>query len=91
MTEKTVQILLVEDEEAHSELVCRAFEPHVRFNISVAINLKKAQDYLARSTPDLVITDLRLPDGSGIELLALMEGKARFPVVIMTSHGVKGG
>ena len=87
MTEKTVQILLVEDEEAHSELVCRAFEPHVRFNISVAINLKKAQDYLARSTPDLVITDLRLPDGSGIELLALMEGKARFPVVIMTSHG----
>ncbi len=87
MSEKTVQILLVEDEEGHAELVRRAFEPHGKFSISVAISLEKAKDYLAKSTPDLVIADLRLPDGLGIELLPPKGGMARFPVVIMTSHG----
>ena len=99
MSKKTVQILLVEDEEAHAELICRAFEPHGKFSVSVAPNVKKAKDYLAKSTPDLAIADLRLPDGSGIELLALNKGDVGFPVVIMTSHGdeqaaveaIKGG
>ena len=86
-----IRILLVEDEEAHAGLVRRAFEAHAdRFRLAVAGSLREARACLAQeSQPDLLITDLRLPDGRGIELLPA-EDKAerdRFPVVVMTAHG----
>ena len=88
MSEQRVQILLVEDEENHAELVRRAFEPRSgKFSLAVAMDLKEAKEYLAKSTPDLVIADLHLPDGSGAELLAAKEERSQFPVVIMTSYG----
>ena len=88
MSEQRVQILLVEDEEDHAELVRRAFEPRSgKFSLAVAMNLKEAKEYLAKSTPDLLIADLHLPDGNGAELLAAKEERPQFPVVIMTSHG----
>ncbi len=88
MDRHKVNILLVEDEQAHAELVCRTFESRPgRFQLTVAGNLQEARDYLAESTPQLVIADLVLPDGKGIELLPAEEEKPRFPVVVMTAHG----
>ncbi|MEE8392142.1 MAG: PAS domain S-box protein, partial [Anaerolineae bacterium] len=88
MDEQTTHILLVEDEEAHAELVRRAFERHTRrFHLTVAGNLTEARAYLAESPPNLVITDWLLPDGRGTDLLPA-EGEARhFPLVVMTSYG----
>lgn len=80
-------ILLVEDEEAHAELVERAFErlPD-RFRLQVANSLKQARRRLAEHTPDIVVADLLLPDGRGIELLP--DGQEPpFPLVVLTSHG----
>lgn len=81
------RLLLVEDEEAHAELVRRAFEDHGGASIAVAPNLAAAQELLNRGEDafELVLTDLRLPDGLGISLL---DGENRqIPVVIMTSQG----
>ncbi|MCP4536196.1 MAG: response regulator [Chloroflexi bacterium] len=88
MDEQTIHILLVEDEEAHTELIRRAFERHTkRFHLTVVGDLEKARAYLAEFPPNLVITDWLLPDGRGTDLLPV-EGEARhFPLVIMTSHG----
>ncbi len=88
MDEQTIHILLVEDEEAHAELVRRAFERHTgRFHLTVVDNLEKAQGYLAESLPNLVITDWLLPDGQGTDLLPTEGETSRFPLVVMTSHG----
>jgi len=88
MNDKGVHILLVEDEEAHAELVRRAFLARDdAVNLTVVPNLAAARVQLARSLPSLAIVDLRLPDGDGIELLQNELGIALFPVVIMTSHG----
>jgi signal transduction histidine kinase/DNA-binding response OmpR family regulator len=88
-----IHILLVEDEEAHAELVRRAFQrapQPERFHLTVINNLKNARNFLTGFQPDLVIADWLLPDGQGVELLpAGDEARAtrRFPVVMMTSHG----
>ncbi len=88
MTEKKFEILMVEDEASHAELVSRAFEPHVdRFQIVLAGNLAEARHFLAESTPDLVLADLVLPDGRGSDLLAQNTGSRGVPVVVMTSQG----
>jgi two-component system cell cycle sensor histidine kinase/response regulator CckA len=88
MDQDTVHILLVEDEEAHAELMCRAFRSRApSVHLTVAGNLEEARTLQAKYPPDLIIADLFLPDGRATELLSDKGILHSFPVVIMTSHG----
>lgn len=81
-------ILLVEDEEAHAELIRRAFALRgAAKGLAVASTLTEARAYLARSRPDLVIADLLLPDGKGTELLDGDGAGVAYPLMVMTAHG----
>lgn len=87
MTSK-VQILLVEDDLAHSELIHRAFDSRAdRITLTVVRNLEEAKQYIVATPPDLVIMDFLLPDGNGIEFLSEHRTEFSFPIVLMTSHG----
>ena len=73
MNTHPARILLVEDEAAHVVLIRRAFEPHAaQFHLSVAESLEEARTSIARSQPNLVIADLRLPGIGGAELVQRM-------------------
>lgn len=82
-------ILLVEDDEPHSELIRRAFErSSTKVRLTWVSTIRAAQAILSEpEPPDLVITDLRLPDGEGLILLPESREKAAYAVVVMTSHG----
>lgn len=83
-----VHILLVEDEASHAELIRRAFKSRPgQSSLTIVRSLREAQGYLAESSPDLVIVDLLLPDGKGIDLLQTGQEQASFPAILMTSHG----
>lgn len=87
MKKERIHVLLVEDEEAHAELIKRSFESQEDvIQLTVAKSLHEAQESLAEEIPDLAIVDLFLPDGRGLELLD-EEKENDYPVVIMTSHG----
>jgi two-component system, cell cycle sensor histidine kinase and response regulator CckA len=82
-----VRILLVEDEPAHAELIERAFgDDGAEFEVVVAPTLKRAVEALGSYNPDLILTDWRLPDGQGTDLLSETPG-LECPVVVMTGHG----
>jgi PAS domain S-box-containing protein len=88
MNQPTYDLLLVEDDEAHAELIQRAFESRPGIvRILNARGVREARRRLETAVPDLVITDLRLPDGDGAELIEPDRDKARYPVVVMTSFG----
>ena len=79
----SLELLLVEDDEGHAELVARAFE---RVEGAVVTRVETLADALQASGPfELVLTDLRLPDGLGTELID--RSPAATPVVVMTSQG----
>lgn len=81
-------ILLVEDDPGHASLIMKAFRAHSgRFRVKVAVNLKEARKELLELQPNLVLTDLMLPDGKGIELLTSRENELPYPIVVLTSHG----
>lgn len=83
-----MEILLVEDESAHAELIARAFEVKADlFHLTTVPNLREAQNYLTKTKPDLIIMDFLLPDGTGMEFLASNTSQLSLPVVLMTSHG----
>lgn len=49
--------------------------------------IKDARSALAHNRPDVLITDIRLEDGNGLELLSeLRETHPRLPVIVMTAY-----
>ncbi len=81
-------ILVVEDEEAHAELIRRAFAAAAQsFDVRVVENLKEARAAVAAAPPDVLVTDINLTDGRGTALIAAAQGESRFPVVVLTAHG----
>ncbi len=67
----------------HAELVARAFEEAPEYELSVARRVSEARTLMSDSSPELIVADLKLPDGEGIELVEFTQS----PVVIMTSQG----
>ena len=86
MQTRTKHVLLVEDEEAHAELIQLSFESRDDIRLDVARSLEEARGHLAKSTPDLLIIDSLLPDGRGIQLLEARPQEASYPVILLTSH-----
>ncbi len=86
MQARTKHLLLVEDEEAHAELIALSFELRADIRLAVATSLREARNHLAESTPDLLIIDSTLPDGSGMELLKDTLQGYPCAVIMLTSH-----
>jgi two-component system, NtrC family, response regulator AtoC len=56
------------------------------FTVNTATTLRDARQRLARQMPDIVLVDLFLPDGNGIELLKDFDPVRSTQVVLMTGH-----
>ncbi len=79
-------ILIVEDDNNHAELIQRSFEESPeKYRLEIVSSLCHARTAIQLSSPSLILTDYRLPDGDGSELVVLA-GDA-WPVIIMTSQG----
>jgi PAS domain S-box-containing protein len=88
MEEKKINILFVEDEESHSELITLSFESSsMPVSLVITRNLNEARVSIAKSVPDLVITDYVLPDGKGTELMPANKEEHPYPVVMLTGFG----
>lgn len=82
----TQRILLVEDEPGLREVLTLALEG-AGFLCEAATGIDEGRRALAESTFDGVLSDLKLKDGSGIELLTWMKEQGlETPVVIMTAY-----
>lgn len=82
------KILIVEDDRSFGSMLLKWFE---RNGISATLcnSMLSAQENLSQSESyDVVLSDLRLPDGDGIMLLSwLKERNKLLPVIIMTGYG----
>lgn len=83
-----IRVLLVEDEPAHVRVAQRAFAMRggVPFELLCVETVAAARQAIAEYRPKLVIADVKLPDGRGIDLIPEGERTA-FGVLIMTAQG----
>jgi two-component system, NtrC family, response regulator HydG len=56
------------------------------FSTATARSLAEARAELKKEPPDVVIVDLRLPDGGGLELLDDLPAGSRTEVIVITGH-----
>jgi two-component system response regulator AtoC len=80
-------LLIVEDETVLARTLTRAFTSR-GWSVHHAAGAAQARRVAAEVAPDVVLLDLRLPDGSGLDVLAeIGAATPDVPVIMMTGHG----
>lgn len=80
-------VLLIDDEPDILELLSLTLE-RMGLESDTAINVKEAIAKLNCGHFDLCLTDLRLPDGSGLEIVNfIQQSMPQLPVAVISAHG----
>lgn len=78
-------VLIVDDDHEIRALLSRYLEEQ-GFRVSTASDLRGCNDALNRRAPDLLVLDVMLPDGSGLDLCRdLRNRRPRVPVILLTA------
>ena len=67
-------ILIIDDEEKLRSLLSRIIRLE-GFNVREAADLKAARKILEKDSPDVILCDVKLPDGNGVDFV--LETKAK--------------
>ncbi|NJN46536.1 MAG: response regulator transcription factor [Candidatus Competibacteraceae bacterium] len=89
MLTQTHDVLLVEDDEHTRERLARVIEGHPQLNLLAAVDCcGAARQVLAEHQPRVLLTDLGLPDGNGIELIREVQADQQpTEVMVITVFG----
>lgn len=79
--------LIVDDEPDIRELL-EITLGRMKLDTRSARNVKEAREWLAKEPFDLCLTDMRLPDGTGLELVQhILQRHPQVPVAMITAYG----
>ncbi len=87
-TANRARILFVEDEPSISEPFCQALARE-GFDTVVAPTAAAALEAAERTEPDLVLLDLRLPDGDGRDVCRRLRRTSNTPIIMLTASGTE--
>ncbi len=84
----TQPLALVVDDEPDIRELLELTLGRMNIHARTAETLSQARDLLSRHTFDLCLTDMRLPDGNGLDLVEyIQQFNPDIPVAVITAHG----
>jgi DNA-binding NtrC family response regulator len=85
---ESMKILVVDDEAPIREMLQRGLVQRGGFSVEVAQNGIEAIEKIEKDVFDLVLTDLKMPEMDGLELLKTVKGtRPEIMVIMMTAYG----
>ena len=82
------KLLLLEDDNALGQGICLALKSG-ETDVVLCRTLSEGRQLLGKSTYDLLILDVNLPDGSGLELLRDVRQNSTVPVILLTANDME--
>lgn len=86
MTIDATQVLVIEDEVAVRRFLRASLTAH-GFRVLEAESGEEGLSLATSHNPDVVLLDLGLPDGDGVEWLARLREWSRVPVIVISARG----
>jgi CheY-like chemotaxis protein len=81
-------VLIVDDSAVDRRLAGGLLEKRLEATVTYADNGRAAVEALEKEQPDLVLTDLQMPEMNGLELVEHIRRRHPLvPVILMTAHG----
>jgi two-component system, OmpR family, alkaline phosphatase synthesis response regulator PhoP len=85
MTQPQHSILVVEDETSIASFVA-AYLKNAGYGVRTAPNAQTALTAIAAEAPSLIVLDLNLPDGDGVELCRRIRKSSDVPILMLTAR-----
>lgn len=83
----TLRRILLIDDDVDLALMLREYLEPGQIELTLAHNSAKGLPLAMQDCFDLVLLDLMLPDGNGLDLLRRLRQHSRRPVIMFTDHG----
>jgi two-component system KDP operon response regulator KdpE len=80
------KILIVDDEPQITRVLRRSLSAH-RYEVRTAADGESALETVRDFAPDLIITDLSMPEMNGIELCREIRKKSEIPIIVLSVKG----
>ena len=85
---ESMKILVVDDEAPIRDVIRKGLSQMGGYNVEVAQNGLEAIEKIEKDVFDLVLTDLKMPEMNGLELLKTIKGiRPEVMVILMTAYG----
>lgn len=81
-------ILIIEDDKALSDGIVLSLKDN-NYSLLQAHNIAVAKEHLKNNSISLIILDINLPDGNGLDFLREIREKYMFPVIILTANDLE--
>ncbi len=82
-----MRILYIEDDPAHIELTRRSLETNGgKFELSTALTIEDAFAKLEKDEYDVILSDHRLPDGSGLDVIKLANERGITTAIVLITN-----
>ena len=78
--------VLIVDDDDNTRLALQEIVVAEGFTVALAADVREGTIQLGRQTPDAILSDLRLPDGNGLDLLRSLESRSGVEMILMTGH-----
>lgn len=82
---KHYRLLLIDDDESLNRLLVDYF-PRFGHELLTATSVTAGKRILRTSEPDLLILDVMLPDGDGLELCRSLRSESDIPIIMLTAR-----
>ncbi|SCZ68849.1 two-component system, NtrC family, C4-dicarboxylate transport response regulator DctD [Epibacterium ulvae] len=87
MTDTTkFSVLVVEDDKSMRLSLMELLEA-ANWHVDTVARAELALDRLTKAQPDVILSDIRMPGMSGIDLLHQLQGTGAPPIVLISAHG----
>lgn len=81
-------ILIIEDDKALSDGIVLSLKDKY-YSLLQAYNIASAKNFIENNSISLIILDINLPDGNGMDFLIEFRKKNRIPVIILTANDLE--
>lgn len=81
-------ILILEDDNDLAEGIALSLQGD-GFRFTICGTIARARDYLKKNAFDLLIIDIHLPDGSGLDFCREIKNKLRVPIALLTAKDME--
>ena len=85
---RSLHVLLVEDHEDTRNVIHQLIT-RWGHTVTTAGTVAQARGAIAVESFDLLLSDITLPDGSGLEVVAALRERSNVPAVAMSGHGME--
>lgn len=81
----TLRVLVVEDDREIRALMQSSLSVE-GFEVQTAVSLQEALALLRHSPPDVIVLDLGLPDGDGLQLVQAVRQQRSVPIIVVSAR-----